>query len=676
LTSLLALSPECSPFAIGEGIYYLIMRNYYQVMEVAPNASPNEIKQAYHRLAHKFHPDKSQEQNAEQRFQEINEAYEVLKDPQKRALYNARFKVILPYSYNWFISHKNAWMRTVDQLLAKQNAWMHVQFLGRAKKNVGIYSHARRPTIEDSSMKPTQKFHKVLMALFVLVLSAITIGVIFAVEQISQWQGYQQVQTGILQGDKKAIETFERADLATQKNIIEGEPVKKALVHFYLQQPEYPIWTKLGRYDETISADILKDDDVYRTLIAHYYSRIEAEIEADNFDKPFSWLDTLKKKYPDSTELSDKYEAVQSQKQLRLADLIQQYGECLNQTLKPLLERTHCMVEAREKIMRVGIEHNLPTDANLPAMYAVEVQQALTAKNYAQAEKLLSDWGKLLPESSEQREALKARLALHKQVKIVIADLTGSDRDKIVTRLSQIATEPSLKQELLERPQIQNHLLKYHLNEALTLLKLNEEEVNLNPTTKEQLEDILMLVRSETSQFAQPTLWDIEPTLQQDTVQNKQVAKQLQQCRRHYDANRLTTGKAGTALNCYRTVLKQEHGNHEALVGLKNIEKRYKSWAVAAFRQNQLDRVKIYLAAMQKVNPKSWALAQLRKRLNQTVTTNSPKQKSPTVVKPSTYQKPITSCEGCTCSNVLKQLSMGVTPLTVEKKQFLQTQCR
>jgi len=648
-------------------------------MEVAPNASPNEIKQAYHRLAHKFHPDKSQEQDAVQRFQEINEAYEVLKDPQKRALYNARFKVILPYSYNWFIGNKNAWMRTVAQRLAKQNAWMRVQFLGRAKKKAGIYSHARRPTIEDISMKPTQKFHKVLMALFVLVLSAITIGVIFAVEQISQWQGYQQVQTGILQGDKKAIETFERADQATQKNIIEGEQVKKALVHFYLQQPEYPLWTKLGRYDDTLSAEILKDDDVYRTLIAHYYSRIEAEIEADNFDKPLSWLDTLKKKYPDSTELSDKYEAVQSQKQQRLADLIQQYGDCLNQTQKPLLKRTHCMVEAREKIMRVGIEHNLPTDANLPAMYAVEVQQVLTAKNYAQAEKLLSDWEKLLPEPSEQREALKARLALHKQVKTLIADLTSSDRNRIVTRLSQIATELSLKKELLERPQIQNHLLKYHLNEALALIRFNEEEVKLNSTTKEQLEDILMVVREETNQFAQPTLWENEPPLQQVTLQNNQnskVAKRLQQCRMHYEANRLTTGKAGTALNCYKTVLKQERGNQEALTGLKTIENRYKLWAEAAFRQNRLDRVKIYLAAMQKVNPKSRTLARLRKRLNQAVRGKSSKQESPTVVKPSTYRKPITSCEGCTCSNILKQLSMGVTPLTVEQRQFLQTQCR
>jgi DnaJ-domain-containing protein 1 len=649
------------------------MKNYYKIMEVAPNASPNEIKQAYHRLAHKFHPDKSQEPNAEQRFQEINEAYEVLKDPQKRAVYNTRVKVILPYSYNWFMARQNAWMRTVAQLLAKQNAWLRVQFLGRAKKNPGIYTHAKRPTIEDSSMKPTQKFHKVFIALFVLILSAITIGVIFVVEQIAQWQDYQQVQTGILQGDKKAIETLEQADLATQKNIIEGEQVKKALVHFYLQQPQYPLWTKLGHYDESISIEILKDDDVYRTLIAHYYSRIEAEIEADNFDKALSWLDILKKKYPNSTELSDKYEAIESQKQQRLADLIQQYGECLNQTLKPLLDRTHCMVEAREKIMRVGIEHNLPMDANLPAMYALEVQQALTAKNYAQAEKLLSDWEKLLPEASEQRDALKSRLALHKEVKMVIADLTSSDRNKIVTRLSQIATEPSLKQALLEQPKIQNHLLKFHLNEALALLRFNEEEVKLKPTTKNNLENLLIVVRDETSEFS-PLF---EPTVQQVTTtqRNNKWLKRLQECERHYQANRLTTGKGGTALNCYKTILKQEPGNPEALAGLKAIENRYKLWAEAAFQQNRLDRVKIYLSGIQKVNPKSRTLKRLRKRLNQAVMGHSSKPQSSTIRR-STPENTIISCEGCTCSNILKQLSMGVTPLTMEQRDFLQTQCR
>jgi molecular chaperone DnaJ len=63
-------------------------RDYYEVLGVGRAASPDEIKRAYRRLARQYHPDVSQEPNAETRFKEINEAYEVLSDQQKRTAYD------------------------------------------------------------------------------------------------------------------------------------------------------------------------------------------------------------------------------------------------------------------------------------------------------------------------------------------------------------------------------------------------------------------------------------------------------------------------------------------------------------------------------------------------------------------------------------------------------------
>lgn len=64
-------------------------KDYYQTLGVARDASGDDIKAAYRKLARKFHPDVSKEKDAEARFKEIGEAGEVLRDPEKRAAYDS-----------------------------------------------------------------------------------------------------------------------------------------------------------------------------------------------------------------------------------------------------------------------------------------------------------------------------------------------------------------------------------------------------------------------------------------------------------------------------------------------------------------------------------------------------------------------------------------------------------
>ena len=60
-------------------------KDYYKILQVQPSAETEVIKAAYERLARKYHPDVNRDSNASQRMKELNEAFEIIGDPEKRS---------------------------------------------------------------------------------------------------------------------------------------------------------------------------------------------------------------------------------------------------------------------------------------------------------------------------------------------------------------------------------------------------------------------------------------------------------------------------------------------------------------------------------------------------------------------------------------------------------------
>ncbi|MGH8794070.1 MAG: DnaJ domain-containing protein, partial [Stackebrandtia sp.] len=64
-------------------------KDYYGILGVSRDATPDDLKKAYRKLAREFHPDVNSSEDAQEKFKDINAAFEVLSDPQKRQIVDA-----------------------------------------------------------------------------------------------------------------------------------------------------------------------------------------------------------------------------------------------------------------------------------------------------------------------------------------------------------------------------------------------------------------------------------------------------------------------------------------------------------------------------------------------------------------------------------------------------------
>ena len=188
-----------------------------------------------------------------------------------------------------------------------------------------------------------------------------------------------------------------------------------------------------------------------------------------------------------------------------------------------------------------------------------------------------------------------------------------------------------------------------------------------------------------------------------------QIVALLQQCEIHFKANRLTTGKGGTAYDCYNQVLLLQSNNAEAKQGKIKIEARYQQWVEQALKKGKLSGARKYIKRLAKINPNLPILAKLRQKTKKrqqqqqrqrtkTIQKSLPSKRRSTVTIPrASPSKPPQSAKAkkrsssskqrtaipkkhkrslpSRCINILSQESLGIRPLTSEQKTFKRKNC-
>ena len=117
------------------------MKNYYRILECHQNSNIDDIKKAYRKLALKYHPDKNKNSNAASKFIEITEAYEVLRDPMKREIYDRMYK-------QYFQENKTIVTETQEYRNNKNNWEKYGQEKAKVYSNLDFEEFLKRAILE------------------------------------------------------------------------------------------------------------------------------------------------------------------------------------------------------------------------------------------------------------------------------------------------------------------------------------------------------------------------------------------------------------------------------------------------------------------------------------------------------------------------------------------------
>ncbi|WP_353570411.1 J domain-containing protein [Candidatus Albibeggiatoa sp. nov. BB20] len=180
-----------------------------------------------------------------------------------------------------------------------------------------------------------------------------------------------------------------------------------------------------------------------------------------------------------------------------------------------------------------------------------------------------------------------------------------------------------------------------------------------------------LAVEREVISLPPPTLAVTKPVQPKKIDKTMQLKPQLEQCEQHLQANRLTRGYQGYALQCYQNLAKV-YPNHQAIdVGLAKIEQRLVNLARNALKQHRMSQAKTYIASLKKVNRHSSNLSHLQHKMRAVQKSVIAKANTQVITKKATVKN-----ISAKCRRLLRQFSIGMRPLSHQEKNYISQQCQ
>ena len=221
-----------------------------------------------------------------------------------------------------------------------------------------------------------------------------------------------QVSTDIQKHSNSALDGFVSLSVDGQKKLLYKPSLRMALTEYIVSKKGSAdtALKQIDSFDPKIQQLLFTDKNVRVFLITHYSHKIDQAIKNDDFQSAKKTFLSVLDQYPDSMQLTKKFNKIISQKEKRLKTVKQQYQQCLKNDSKQLTELFPCLQQTRTLLHKIDSTNIILTSSDLTERYNTEISSAINISNISLAKSLLTNWHTLEKGEINQRTQLEKQL--------------------------------------------------------------------------------------------------------------------------------------------------------------------------------------------------------------------------------------------------------------------------